>query len=112
MIRLDRLELVHWDVQPHQLLPLARGITLITGENGSGKTSILDAFKVALGARRLEGDRSIDSYLVKQARPVAMIRLLVDNRAEPGTRRRPFDPLGEHSQDIITLAVVFRAEEE
>ena len=42
MIRLDRVELLHWDIQPHQVLPLATGITLLTGENGSGKSSILD----------------------------------------------------------------------
>ena len=41
MIRLDRAELLHWDIQPHQVLPLATGITLLTGENGSGKSSIL-----------------------------------------------------------------------
>lgn len=112
MIRLDRVELLHWDIQAHQALPLAGGVTLITGENGSGKTSILDAIKVGLGAASPGGDRSVEGYLLKQARAVAMIRLLVDNRPIPGTRRRPFDPLGEHSQDIVTLAVVFRAEDE
>ncbi|MFU8802845.1 MAG: AAA family ATPase [Bradymonadaceae bacterium] len=112
MIHLDRVELLHWDMQPHQVLPLARGVTLITGENGSGKTSILDAIKVGLGVRRLEGDRTIEGYLLNQAAPLAMIRILVDNRPEPGTRRRPFDPLGEHSEDVVTLAVVFRADDD
>lgn len=112
MIRLDRVELLHWDVQPHQSLPLARGVTLLTGENGSGKTSILDGLKVALGASRLEGDRSVEEYLSRQARPVAMIRVLADNRPAPGTRRRPFDRLGDLSDDLVSLAVVFRAEEE
>lgn len=111
MIRLDRVELLHWDIQPHQVLPLARGVTVLTGENGSGKTSVLDAIKVALGAE-LTGDRSVNSYLLKQAAPVAMIRLLVDNRPEPGSRRRPFDPLGDPCQDLVTLAVVFRAVDE
>lgn len=111
MIRLDRVELLHWDMQPHQELTLARGITLMTGENGSGKTSVLDAIKVGLGAK-LEGDRSARAYLLKAAAPVAMIRILVDNRPQPGTRRRPFDPLGEHAQDTVTLAVVFRAADE
>ena len=54
MIRLDRVELLHWDIQPHQVLPLANGITLLTGENGSGKSSILDGIKVALGVTRLD----------------------------------------------------------
>lgn len=93
------------------MLSLARGVTLLTGENGSGKTSILDAVKVALGAD-LGSDRTVRGYLLKQSAPVAMVRIVVDNRPEPGTRRRPFDALGEHSQDLVTLAVVFRAADE
>jgi chromosome segregation protein len=109
MIRLDRIELLHWDMQPHQVLPLARGVTLLTGENASGKTSILDAIKLALGASRLDGDRTVDHYLSKQAKPVVMVRVLADNRPVDGTRRRPFDRLGDISTDVVTLGVVFRA---
>lgn len=112
MIRFDRVELLHWDIQEHQVLPLATGVTLITGENGSGKTSILDAIKVGLGARSLGDERRITDYVIKQARPVAMVRILVDNRPDPAGRRRPFDPLASMSQDVVTLAVVFRAIEE
>lgn len=111
MIRLDRIELLHWDIQPHQVLALSSGITVLTGENGSGKTAILDAIKVGLGAQ-LEGERTTKSYLLKQAAPVAMIRILVDNRTEPGSRRRPFDVLGGPAQETVTLAVVFRAGDE
>jgi chromosome segregation ATPase len=111
MIHLEHVELLHWDMQAHQVLPLARGVTVLTGENGSGKTSVLDAIKVALGGE-LSGDRSTRNYLLKQAAPIAMVRLLVNNQPEAGSRRRPFDPLGEHSQDFVTLAVVFRATQE
>ena len=79
MIRLDRVELLHWDIQAHQVLPLATGITLLTGENGSGKSSILDGIKVALGVTRLGGGRDIEKYLSNQARPVAMVRVVADN---------------------------------
>ncbi|MFB6350304.1 MAG: ATP-binding protein, partial [Bradymonadaceae bacterium] len=92
MISLDRIELLHWDIQAHQTLPLADGVTVLTGENGSGKTSILDAIKVGLGARRLRGGRSIEDYLLKRAEPQAMVRLVVDNRPD-SKQRRPFDPL-------------------
>jgi chromosome segregation ATPase len=112
MIRLDRVELLHWDVQPHQVLPLSTGITLLTGENGSGKSSILDGIKVALGVTRLGGDRTIEKYLSNQARPVAMVRVVADNRPLTGTRQRPFDRLGEFASDLVTLAVVFRAQDE
>lgn len=107
MIRLDRVELLHWDLQPHQILPLASGTTLITGENGSGKTSILDAIKVALGASRLGGERTVDGYLLKQASALAMVRLVADNRADPDNLHRPFDALHGPASDEVTLAVVF-----
>jgi len=109
VIRFDRIELFNWDIQAHQTLPLGRGVTLVTGENGSGKTAILDAIKVGLGAGRLGGDRSTRSYLLKQSAHISMVRILVDNRRGESTRRRPFDPLGEFSEDSVTLAVVFRA---
>ncbi len=112
MIRLDRVELFNWDLQPHQVIPLARTVTLLTGENGSGKTSILDAIKVCLGVRALEGDRNVETYLLKQARKTAMVRIVVGNQLDPKTRRRPFDQLGSFSANLVTLAVVFHAEDE
>lgn len=112
MIRVHAVELLNWDLQPHQKLVLARGVTLLTGENGSGKTSVLDAIKVALGVTRLDGHRTIDGYLGKQAAPVAMVRLVLDNRAVAGTRRRPLDRLHPGFGDLVTLAVVFRSDGE
>ncbi len=112
MIHLRELELLHWDIQAHQKLELSAGVTLLTGENGSGKTSVLDALKVALGARKLGSDRTVDGYLRRQGAAVAMIRVLVDNRRDPATHRRPFDTLGAFGGDVVTLAVVFERDDD
>jgi len=112
MIRVDAIELLHWDMQPHQRILLAGGVTLLTGENGSGKTSVLDAIKVALGVTRLDAHRTIDGYLGKQAAPIAMVRLVLDNRPRQGTRRRPLDAIHPGWGDVATLAVVFRSDGE
>lgn len=112
MIRVHTVELLNWDVQPHQKLVLADGVTLLTGENGSGKTSVLDAIKVALGVTRLDAGRTIEGYLGKQAAPVAMVRLLLDNRRNVDSRRRPLDRLQPGFGDLVTLAVVFRSDGE
>jgi recombinational DNA repair ATPase RecF len=112
MIRLDRVELLHWDIQQHQMLPFSRGVIIITGENGSGKTSILDAIKIGLGVVHPSAERRVEDYLLPQAKPVVMVRLLVDNRRDPQTGRRPFDPLGAYGQDVVTMAVVFKAVDE
>ena len=111
-MRFEKIELCNWDMQANQTIVLQPGVNLLTGENGSGKTSILDAIKVALGATRLGADRSVDSYLRKREAPWAMVRLVADNRADPDTRRRPFHPLGPYEQDLVTLAVVFEAGDE
>lgn len=112
MIRIHAIELLNWDLQPHQQLRLGAGVTLLTGENGSGKTSVLDAIKVALGVTKLDAQRTIDGYLGKQAPPAAMIRIVLDNRPLEGTRRRPLDRLQPGFGDLATLAVVFRSDGE
>ena len=115
MIRLHRVELLNWDLQANQLLVLQPGVNLLTGENGSGKTSILDAIKAALGAskRGLGGDRTVLDYLGKRGAPVAMVRLVLGNAAREGTRRRPFDVLAAgFEQDLVSAGVRFDADED
>jgi len=111
-VRFTRLELLHWDIQANQVLVLQPGVNLLTGENGSGKTAILDAIKVVLGGTKIGGDRSVEDYLVAQAAPYVMIRLVADNRPPEGTRVRPFDRVQPTEADHFTLAVVFEASEE
>ena len=111
-MKFDRLELLNWDIQPNQEVLLQPGVNLLTGENGSGKTSILDAIKAALGVTRLGGDRSVDQYLRHQSAAYAMVRLVADNRAD-ASGRRPLDVLGAaYDADLATFAVVFEAGEE
>jgi chromosome segregation ATPase len=108
-MRFTRLELLHWDIQANQVLVLQPGVNLLTGENGSGKTSILDAVKVVLGGTRIGGDRSVEDYLTVQGAPYAMIRLIADNMADSVTRSRPFDRVQPSEADHFTLAVVYEA---
>jgi hypothetical protein len=109
-MRFTRLELLNWDIQANQVVVLQPGVNLLTGENGSGKTSILDAIKVVLGGTRIGGDRSVEDYLASQAAPFAMIRLVADNRPEADARRRPFDAVQPSEEDLFTLAVVYEAQ--
>lgn len=108
-MRFTRLELLNWDIQANQVVVLQPGVNLLTGENGSGKTTILDAIKVVLGGSKIGGDRSVEDYLATRAEPYAMIRLVADNRLDPETRKRPFSLVQPAEEDLFTLAVVFEA---
>jgi len=110
MFRLERIELLNWDIQQNQVLLLSDGVNLLTGENGSGKTAILDAIKFALGASHVGTDRTIEFYLRERGAPVAMVRLVASNRPDPVTRARPFDVLGGgYESDRVSLALVAKA---
>jgi DNA repair protein RecN (Recombination protein N) len=52
-------------------LPLGRGLTVLTGETGAGKSILLDAFALALGAR---GDGS----LVREGQPQGQVTAAFD----------------------------------
>lgn len=111
-MRFTRLELLNWDIQANQVVVLQPGVNLLTGENGSGKTTILDAIKVVLGGTRIGGDRSVEDYLAARAQPFAMVRLVADNELNPRTRKRPFDAVQPSNEDLFTLAVVYEAGDE
>ncbi len=111
-MRFTRLELLNWDIQSNQVVVLQPGVNLLTGENGSGKTSILDAIKVVLGGTRIGGDRSVEDYLATVAAPFAMIRLVADNEPAEDSRKRPFDVVQPSEEDLFTLAVIYEATED
>jgi predicted ATP-binding protein involved in virulence len=66
-MRIDRLELHNFKKFAEQVLELHPQFTLLVGENGSGKTSVLDALAVALGVWLVDPP---DSKLASSQRPI------------------------------------------
>lgn len=89
MFRFLELEIHGWDFWESFRVPLDANIVVLSGPNGSGKTTILDAVRQVLHAPRLSQNRRISHYLKRPNRP-ALLRAVVSNR--PDYRgRRPFE---------------------
>lgn len=85
MFRFLELSLHGWDLWSPIRIPLDRDVVVLTGPNGSGKTTILDALRQLLNAPRLSSKRRLQHYLRRPDAP-ALIRAVVSNEAPPGGR--------------------------
>ena len=89
MFRFLELELHGWDYWQPLRIPLDAGVVVLSGPNGSGKTTMLDAIRQILHAGRLSQNRRISHYLRLPNEP-ALLRAVVSNRADQ-RGRRPFE---------------------
>jgi chromosome segregation protein len=95
MFRFRELSLFNWDYWSPVRLPLDREVVPLTGPNGSGKTSVLDAIRQLLNAPRLSSRRRLQHYLRRPEAP-ALIRAVVSNEdvgfGQPFRRERLTTP--------------------
>jgi chromosome segregation protein len=101
MFRFLELELHGWDFWPSTRVPLDADVVILSGPNGSGKTTMLDAVRQILNASRLSQNRRLAHYLRRPNQP-ALVRAVVSNKADH-RGRRPFD-LQRVFSDEATLA--------
>ena len=73
-------------------LDLDRGMTVLTGETGAGKSILLDAFSLALGAR---GDGSLVREGAAQGQVTAVFDLPTDHPARDAARASDIDVAGD-----------------
>lgn len=101
MFEFKYVELMNWAYWPTVKLPMDESTIMITGPNGSGKTTFLDALRVLLRAPRLSSGRRFQDYLVNDI-DTAVIKAVVSNDFE-SRERRPFEFKG-FNEDQVTLA--------
>ena len=89
MFRFLELELHGWDFWPSTRIPLDADVVILSGPNGSGKTTMLDAIRQILNTHRLSQNRRLAHYLRRPNQP-ALVRAVVSNRLDK-RGRRPFE---------------------
>lgn len=89
MFRFSELELHGWDYWPAVKVPLDSGVVVLSGPNGSGKTTMLDAIRQLLNGPKLSQKRHVAHYLRRPNQPV-LLRAVVSNLADE-RGRRPFE---------------------
>lgn len=104
MALLKSVQLQH--VRTHELftIPLAPGVTVITGKNGSGKTSIIEAIYLALQGSSFKGS---DSDILSYHEPWWRIEVLFEDDSK---RIVKFDParLSGKKQFVIDEKTTYR----
>ncbi|MFM1549068.1 MAG: ATP-binding protein [Lentisphaeria bacterium] len=105
MFEFKYVELMNWAYWPTVKMPLDQRTMMITGPNGSGKTTFLDAIKTLLRAPRLSSGRRFTDYLIGNV-GTAVVKAVVTNEAVNGDFR-PFEFRG-FSSDLATLALVMQ----
>lgn len=100
-IKIRSVQTVNWGLAPYQTPApeLAPGVNVLLGENGSGKTTFLDAVKLSLGQDKFDDDRKIEDYVKEGQNWAAVITSFWNEADHEG--KRPFDPLG-YFQDVVT----------
>ena len=105
MFEFRYVELMNWAYWPTVKLPLDARTIMITGPNGSGKTTFLDALRTLLRAPRLSANRRFNDYLIGNV-DTAVVKAVVTNDYHQ-RERRPFEFKG-FTNDLVTLAVIMR----
>ena len=86
MTVITKLQVQNIRTHDHYLLTLSPNVTLITGQNGSGKTSLIESIYIALQGSSFKGS---DTDILKQHQPWWRIDIQFDNIA---ARTVKFDP--------------------
>ncbi|KIV58379.1 hypothetical protein AM501_28590 [Aneurinibacillus migulanus] len=102
-IRLLSIESEGFSYFPRQEVLIHESITGVVGENGSGKTTFLNMFRLLFGAERFDNEHTLRTFFSREDIYEIYIVGKFDNTLQPKYDKRPFEPVGKYSEVVSVV---------
>ncbi|MDQ0157394.1 hypothetical protein [Robertmurraya andreesenii] len=102
-LRLISIEAEGFSYLPRQEILIHPGITIANGENGSGKTTFLNMFRVLFGATKFDNGHTLKTFFEREHVDFIYILGRYDNTIHPDFQKRPFQNIGKFKDDVTVV---------
>ena len=100
MSQINRIQLENWKIHKKLNIKFEKGLNFIVGENGSGKTSIIEAILFGLTGRTLHSNRI--SFKNVSTRSAANVNISFSHNEKDFDISRTFNGVVIHKLHLIT----------
>jgi len=101
-LKLLSLETEGFSFFPRQEVILHAGITVLNGENGSGKTTFLNMLRVLFGATRFDNGHTLKTFFERKDSHEIYVIGRFDNQRLEAYDRQPFEGIGK-TKDVVSV---------
>lgn len=102
-LRLLSVEAEGFSYLPRQEILIHKDITVVNGENGSGKTTFLNMLRVLFGATRFDNGHSFKTFFERDHIHFIYIIGRFDNALQQEYQKRPFQEIGKYNDDVSVV---------
>lgn len=88
---------------PRQVILIHEGITVVNGENGSGKTTFLNMLRVLFGATKFDNGHTFKTFFERDHVHFIYIIGRFDNTIHPEYQKRPFQEIGKYNDRVSVV---------
>ncbi|MEC1722183.1 AAA family ATPase [Schinkia azotoformans] len=88
---------------PRQVILIHESITVVNGENGSGKTTFLNMLRVLFGATKFDNGHTFKTFFERDHVHFIYIIGRFDNTIHPEYQKRPFQEIGKYNDRVSVV---------